>query len=70
MKMIPFKNYILLAVLIVFFSEPAEAYIDPATGSMAMQILLGGLAAAYLFLRERVNAFFYTIKRIFFGNKD
>lgn len=64
-------GFISFFFLLVFVaSEPAQAYIDPATGSMAMQVILGSLAAGYLFLRERVHAFFYSIKKMFSGQKD
>jgi hypothetical protein len=30
----------------LFFNEPAWAYLDPGTGSMMLQLLLGGIAGA------------------------
>jgi hypothetical protein len=30
----------------LFFTEPAWAYLDPGTGSMMLQLLLGGVAGA------------------------
>jgi hypothetical protein len=30
----------------LFFTEPAWAYLDPGTGSMMLQLLLGGIAGA------------------------
>jgi hypothetical protein len=32
-------------------SQPELAYIDPGSGSMILQLILGGLAAAAVFLR-------------------
>ena len=37
-------------------TAPAHAYLDPATGSMILQVLLAGLAGALLFFR-RIWAF-------------
>ena len=32
-------------ILMVFIAEPAFAYLDPGTGSMMLQVILGGIAA-------------------------
>ena len=32
-------------VLLVVVSEPVFAYLDPGTGSMLLQVILGGIAA-------------------------
>ena len=37
---------LLAAVATVFFTGPAWAYLDPGTGSMMLQLLLGGIAGA------------------------
>lgn len=34
------------AVLVGAFAGPAHAYLDPGTGSMILQLLLGGVAGA------------------------
>ena len=41
-----FRNFLLLVVIYFFTSINANAYIDPGTGSILLQALLGGLAAA------------------------
>jgi hypothetical protein len=49
------------AALLLVFAPPAEAYIDPGTGSMALQLALAGLAAAAATLRifwRRLVVFF------------
>lgn len=33
------------AALLVFLANPAYAYLDPGTGSMLLQVILGGIAA-------------------------
>ncbi len=43
---------IILTVLTVFLlSRPAAAYIDPGTGSMMLQLLIGGIAGSLLILK-------------------
>lgn len=46
-------------------SEPAYAYIDPATGSILLQAAIGAVAGATLFLRTslfKVKSFFIRRK--------
>lgn len=33
------------AAFFVFWSAPAHAYLDPGTGSMIVQVIIGGIAA-------------------------
>ena len=35
----------LVAVLLVLSAGPVSAYLDPGTGSMLLQVILGGIAA-------------------------
>lgn len=37
-------KYTLIAILLLI-SQPAWAYLDPGTGSMLLQVILGGIAA-------------------------
>lgn len=37
--------YWLPAILFVTAAEPLQAYLDPGTGSMLLQVILGGIAA-------------------------
>lgn len=37
--------YWLPAILIATAVEPLQAYLDPGTGSMLLQVILGGIAA-------------------------
>jgi hypothetical protein len=37
--------------LLLWMETPAQAYLDPGTGSMVMQLVLGGLAGAAVLLR-------------------
>ena len=47
------KGYVLTVVsgLFLMFSNSAFAYLDPGTGSMILQIILGGLAGAAVAIR-------------------
>ncbi len=50
-----------LSVLLLFAAAPAQAYLDPSTGSMILQLILGGVAGAIMVAKlywERVKAFF------------
>ncbi len=61
-------RYLTAAVVLYAFlasAAPAHAYLDPATGSMILQVLLAGLAGALLFFR-RIWAFV----RGLFAGKD
>lgn len=40
-----------LVVALVSWATPAEAYLDPGSGSMLLQVLLGGAAALAVALR-------------------
>jgi hypothetical protein len=44
--------------LLILFSEPAAAYLDPGTGSMLLQVILGGVAAVAVALK----LFWYKIR--------
>ena len=41
----------LMALLLVLFTQPAWAYLDPGTGSMLLQVILGGIAAVGVALK-------------------
>lgn len=40
----------------LFFASPAYAYIDPGTGSILLQALIGGIAAATTFVTLKYHA--------------
>ncbi|MXY23797.1 MAG: hypothetical protein F4Y45_04645 [Acidobacteria bacterium] len=42
-KTLPFAS--LVGLLLLVFERPAAAYLDPGSGSMLLQVLLGGFAA-------------------------
>ena len=54
-------------VTVLFFSEPAFAYLDPGTGGMLIQIILGGLAG----LAVAGKLFWHQLKSFFrFSSSD
>ncbi len=59
------RSICLLVFLLLLTAVPrnAHAYLDPASGSMLLQLLLGGLAGAALFLK-----LFWQKIRNFFGS--
>ncbi len=63
------KLYILTLTLIwslFVFALPAHAYLDPGSGSMALQVLLGGLAAVLVVVKiywSRLMKFFGLKKK-------
>lgn len=62
------KTMISLAGFLAMLSvaAPAHAYLDPATGSIILQAVIGAIAGATLFLRTSL----YKVKTFFVrGNK-
>jgi len=47
-----FRQAALTAVLAVAAAAPAQAYIDPGTGSMLLQMMGAGIAGAIFYFRE------------------
>ncbi len=41
----------ILTIAVVLWGAPAYAYLDPGTGSMVLQIILGGVAGALVVLK-------------------
>lgn len=60
--------YSLVAVFaLVLMATPAHAYIDPGTGGMLLQLLLGGLAGAAVIVRLQWERIRETTRRLFSG---
>ncbi|MGE0631052.1 MAG: hypothetical protein AB7O96_01500 [Pseudobdellovibrionaceae bacterium] len=45
------KNHSILFAYLVLFSAPAHAYLDPGSGSMIGQIIIGGIVSAFVFFK-------------------
>ena len=61
-----FRTALFVVVLLVAFEMPAVAYLDPGTGSMLLQALLGGVAALGVIARlywHRLTAVFGKSQR-------
>ena len=41
----------LIILIALMFTQPAWAYLDPGTGSMLLQVILGGIAAVGVALK-------------------
>lgn len=41
----------IIGVLLVLLAQPSFAYLDPGTGSMLLQVILGGIAAVGVALK-------------------
>ena len=59
----PLSNlkFLFLIFSLIAYTSPAYAYLDPGTGSMLVQVLIGGVAVVMSFLSlywQKVKAFF------------
>ena len=43
--------------------EPVLGYLDPGTGAIVLQAIVGGIAAALLFFRNSISRFFGFFKK-------
>ena len=58
-------KFLFLIFGLISYTSPAYAYLDPGTGSMLLQGLIGGIAATIAFLSiywQKVKAFFVKQK--------
>jgi hypothetical protein len=63
-EMINIVAYAILCALAVFgFPGRAEAYLDPTTGSMALQVIMGGVLAASLAMKVYWKRFASLFRR-------
>jgi multisubunit Na+/H+ antiporter MnhB subunit len=60
------KKYLLAIFLLFLFSAPVYAYLDPGTGSILIQGLIGGVAAVLSFL----SIYWHKVKAFFGKNKS
>lgn len=63
--MTPSRRVLPALILLLAVSPGADAYIDPGTGSLIVQGLIAGLAAAAVVIR----GYWYRIKAFFRGDK-
>jgi hypothetical protein len=53
--------------LLLLLDTPAEAYVDPGTGSMVMQLLIGGAMAGLVLFRAGLRRMIGWFRRPFRG---
>mgnify|MGYP001225033226 FL=1 len=61
-----FLKFILLSFIIIFSSTHAYAYIDPGTGSIILQAIIGAIAATSLTIKiywQKIKVFFKKKKK-------
>lgn len=58
----PLMAFFLILVAVLYPDRPAFAYLDPATTSMVLQMILGGVAGALVVTK----LYWYRLK-VFFG---
>ncbi len=64
------KLLVSLAILLCFWTEDAHAYLNPATGSMILQVVLAvliGIGVAIKKLRLKIWSFFQYLARKILG---
>ena len=52
---------IIATVILLFFMTDTEAYLDPGTGSMLLQVILGGVAAVGV----AIKLYWYKLRAAF-----
>ncbi len=60
------RSALVIFIFLLILERPADAYLDPGTGSMLLQVLLGGVAAVGVVARlywHRVTAVFQRTQR-------
>lgn len=57
-------------ILILSFTGPVFAYLDPGTGSFILQILIAALATSVLFIKQIIINIKFFFKKIFSTKKD
>ena len=67
MTTLAFKKYFAIIIFLeLFMTGSASAYIDPATGSMVLQMIIGGIAGAFV----TVKLYWIQIKAFFTNKKS
>ena len=52
-----------IAAVMVAFERPAQAYVDPGSGFVFLQVAGSMCAGAIFYLRHRVKRLFYSLRR-------
>ena len=59
------RSFLLIVLLFIFWPSTAHAYLDPGSGSLILQVLIGGIAAGLL----AVKTYWLKIKAFFCGKR-
>lgn len=59
-----------LTAFLLLNSKPAYAYIDPGTSSIVLQIVLGGIGGAWLFLKSLPGGLLTRLRLKFLSGKN
>ena len=62
--------FFMVSVFLFFPSFPAHAYIDPGTGSMALQFLLAFVFSGLFYFRKIYSFVFSAIKKLIRSSKS
>jgi hypothetical protein len=58
-----FLTVLQVTALLVAFERPAQAYVDPGSGFVFLQVAGSMCAGAIFYLRHRVKRLFYSMRR-------
>ena len=62
----PLTDFLIIALVSVFLiSSEAHAYIDPGTGSILIQAIVGGIIGFFVILRQFGGKIFIYTKQLF-----
>lgn len=62
-------KFIYLSFIFFMFHSPASAYLDPGTGAILLQAIVG-IVAAFIFYIKRPKLLLERIKELFKKDKD
>jgi hypothetical protein len=58
------------ALLLIAATQPSQAYVDPGTGSMLVQMAIAGIAGALFYFRQLRMQFVSWFRRAVLGRPD
>ena len=60
------RRFLILVSIVCLMSLPAQAYLDPGSGSLILQLVLSGVAGLFLLLK----VYWYKLKSILGRSKE
>jgi hypothetical protein len=58
-------NYFILIILLFVLAKPAQAYLDPGTGSYIIQIVIAFVLSSLFIFKSFFKNMFFKVKNIF-----